>query len=142
MTGNPFMWALLAAACWGFAPIFEKTGLQSTKDPAVGVMIRSIGVLLGTLLVAPFFPQLGSKLAEVPMRGWVALILGGILASLVGQLFFYRALKWGEVSRVVPIGASYPLLACILGLLLFKEPLTAGKGLGVVLVMAGIYLLR
>jgi bacterial/archaeal transporter family protein len=142
VTLSPFVWALLAALCWGFAPALEKAGLQHAKDPAVGVVVRSIGVLGGLLLLLPFFPKLGQQLSEVPGRSWVFLVLGGILASLMGQLFFYRALKLGEVSRVVPIGASYPLIAFVMGLLIWKEPLTASKSIGVTLVLAGIYLLR
>ena len=139
---TPFAWALLAALCWGMAPLFEKAGLQGTRDPAVGVLIRSLGVLTGMLCLLPFISRVGSRLADMPLRSWFYLAMGGILASIVGQIFFYRALKFGEVSRVVPIGASYPVIACLLGLLIWKEPLTLGKTCGVVLVMVGIYLLR
>ena len=43
---------------------------------------------------------------------------------------------------MVPIGASYPLIAFVLGVLFWKEPLTLHKTMGVLLVMAGIYLLK
>src|SRR6266480_7332701 len=133
---SPYVSALLAALCWGFAPMFEKTGLQGDSDPTLGVLVRSIGVAVGTLCLLPLIGRgVGARLSSLPMRTWFFLGVGGLLASVVGQAFFYRALKYGEMSRVVPIGASYPLIAFILGLLIFKEPFTQGKMVGVVLVM-------
>jgi transporter family protein len=64
------------------------------------------------------------------------------MASIIGQLCFYRALKIGDVSRVVPIGASYPVTACLLGILLLHEPVTLEKGIGILLVVGGTFLLR
>jgi len=61
---------------------------------------------------------------------------------VIGQLCFYHALKIGEVSRVVPVGASYPVLACILGILFLREPITWEKASGIVLVVIGTFLLR
>jgi transporter family protein len=139
---TPFIWALLAALCWGIAPLFEKIGLRGSIDPSVAVFVRSLGVMLGALGFLPFWSKVGPEIAALPMRGWVYIILGGIFASIFGQICFYRALKLGEMSRVVPIGASYPLIAFILGITVMKEPLTAGKTLGVMLVMTGLYLLR
>jgi len=140
---SPYVSALLAALCWGFAPMFEKTGLQGDSDPTLGVLVRSIGVVLGTLCLLPMIGRgIGARLAVLPARTWFYLGMGGLLASVIGQAFFYRALKYGEMSRVVPIGASYPLIAFVIGLLWFKEPFTPGKAVGVSLVLAGIYFLR
>ena len=139
---SPFISALLASFCWGFAPFFEKAGLQRTPDSTVGVFIRSAGVILGTLCLVPFFWPLGPRIAEIPPRNMVFLVIGGLLASVVGQAFFYHALKYGEISKSVAIGASYPVIACLLGLLIWKEPITWSKACGVLLVTAGIFLLR
>jgi len=43
---------------------------------------------------------------------------------------------------VVPIGASYPVLAFILGTVFFRESFTWSKMGGIVLVIAGVFLLR
>ena len=139
---TPFLSALTAALCWGFAPFLEKAGLRGVPDPVIGVFVRSVGVTLGTLVAFPFFVKTYGSLSGLPTRNLIYLGLGGILASLVGQTFFYRALKYGELSRSVAIGASYPVVACVLGLIFWKEPLTLSKACGVVLVTLGITLLR
>jgi transporter family protein len=139
---SAFGWALLASFCWGFAPLFEKVGLRGNIDPAVGVLIRTVGVLLGVLLIFPAMPKFTGRFADLTPRNWFFLSMGGLLASVIGQLCFYRALKLGEVSKVVPIGASYPVLAFLLGILFFRESVTLPKMAGIALVIAGVFLLR
>jgi len=139
---NAFTWALLASFCWGLAPLLEKAGLRGTTDPVIGVCIRSIGVALGVLACIPLLSRLPGRFSDVAPRQWFFLCAGGFLASIVGQLCFYRALKIGDVSRVVPVGASYPVTACLLGIILLREPLTLEKGIGILLVVGGTFLLR
>ncbi len=137
-----FGWALLASFCWGCAPLLEKVGLRGNADPAVGVLVRTAGVLLGAFSFLLVLPRLSERFSDLTLRNWIFLGLGGLVASVLGQLCFYRALKVGEVSRVVPIGASYPVLAFLMGVLFFQESITWVKVGGIVLVMAGVYLLR
>lgn len=139
---SAYVWALLAATCWGVAPLLEKAGLRGPVDPTAGVFIRSLGVAAAAACFLLWVPDLTKHLSAMPRRQWVFLGLGGVMASILGQICFYRALQTGEVSRVVPLGASYPVLACLLGLVLLKEPITFSKACGIVLVVAGTYLLR
>jgi transporter family protein len=138
---TPFVWAILAALCWGIAPLFEKAGLQGPVDPVIGVLIRSVGVLAGAALFLPLLAKVHAT-QTTSLRTWICLGLGGLLASILGQACFYHALKYGEVSCVVPVGASYPVLACLLGLLFLNESLTLTKTLGIILVVVGTLLLR
>ena len=139
---SAFGWALLASLCWGLAPLFEKAGLRGNADPALSVFIRSLGVITGALAILPLLWRLPGRFSDIPPRQWLLLCAGGFLASIVGQLCFYRALKIGDVSRVVPVGASYPVISCLIGILLLREPLTAAKGIGILLVVGGTFLLR
>jgi transporter family protein len=137
-----FGWALLASFCWGFAPLLEKIGLRGSVDPMIGVLVRTTGVLLGTCLILPALPNISGRFSDLTPKNWIFLCLGGLMASVIGQLCFYRALKLGEVSRVVPIGASYPVLAFLLGVIFLQESVSWSKVGGITLVMAGVYLLR
>src|SRR3989338_8902234 len=98
---SAFLWALLTAAIWGVVPLLEKLGLGSTS-PAVGVMVRSFGVVVGLLL----FGWLWSPWSALRSVSWSSILLlggGGLLASFVGQLAFYHALKSGAISQVTPV---------------------------------------
>jgi bacterial/archaeal transporter family protein len=60
----------------------------------------------------------------------------------LGQLAYYYALKYGELSKVTPVVAAFPLVAFLLGLMVLGEKMTIGKGIGAVLIAIGIALLN
>ena len=140
MTSSAFGWALVAAGIWGAVPLLEKLGL-SGSNPTIGVFARTIGVVIGALVCSLWWsPWQG--LGKLSLRSFLLLGLGGFLASFIGQLAFYRALKVGDISQVAPIVGAYPLVAALLGWFVLHEPMTAGRVLGTLLVVCGMLLLR
>ncbi|MFH1413430.1 MAG: EamA family transporter [Candidatus Omnitrophota bacterium] len=137
---NAFLWAVIAAMIWGVVPLIEKTGLAKA-EPMPGLFYRSLGVLIGLLLLGLFMvkPQ---EIKSLDPRSIGFLVLGGFLASIVAQFCFYNSLKFGEVSRVVPIAGSFPMITFILGVLFFGESFTFLKASGVVLIVLGIWALK
>ena len=138
---KPFYWALLTSAVWGCVPILEKLGL--TKTPALaGLFYRSLGVCFGVIVLL-FFQFNNIRQAYIDSKvSLLYLLVGGFLASILGQVFFYQALKTGQTSTVVPIAASYPVISFILGIIFFGEPLTLAKAGGLAFVIMGVFLLR
>ena len=135
-----FLWALLTACIWGVVPLMEKVGLGGAS-PTAGVMVRSLGVTLGLVL----FGWWWSPWSAMRTMSWSSIGLlagGGLLASFIGQLAFYRALKFGAISQVTPVAGAYPLVAAILGWWVLREPLTLSRAVGVVCVVLGVVLLR
>jgi len=138
---NAFLWAVVTAGVWGLVPLMEKTGLAGPIPPALGVMVRSLGVVIGLLLFG--WPWLaGDALRTLSWRSMLLLAGGGFLASFVGQLAFYQALKTGALSQVTPVAGAYPLVAALLGWVLLREPLSGPRLLGVGFVVLGVALLR
>jgi len=136
-----FYFALLAAVVWGIAPIVEKAGLANIA-PLSGVVMRSFGVIIGAaVLVLCNNDSLRFALKADP-KTMLLLVSGGVIASILGQIFFYNALKHGEASKMVPIAATYPLISFLLGLLFFGENFTIAKGMGMAFVILGVFLLR
>ncbi len=138
---SAFLWAVLTACIWGIVPLMEKTGLGGGVSPIVGVAARSLGVVAGLLV----FSCLWSPWAAVRAMGWSSLLLlagGGFLASFVGQIAFYQALKSGVLSQVTPVAGAYPLVAALLGWVVLHEPMTTPRFVGLVLVISGVWLLR
>ena len=138
---KPYLWALLAAFCWGFVPIIEKLGLA--KMPVwAGVFYRCLGVSLGLVFLTVLnYSEIKKAVLEVP-SGWYYVMIGGFLASVVGQILFYNALKTGEASKVVPVGAAYPLISFFLGIIIFKESFTLAKLAGLFFIVLGVILLK
>ncbi len=138
---SPFLWAVLCALVWGIVPILEKLGLAKVPVMA-GLFYRCLGVLMGTVVL--YFWQMDAIKEIFPKegRGIIFLMAGGILASVVGQIFFYHALKSGEASQVVPIAAAYPVVSFILGIFFLGEQFTLAKLSGLLFIGLGIFLLK
>ena len=135
-----YVWALLAACVWGVVPILEKIGLHKVV-PLTALFYRSFGVLLGIFLLGAFVLK-PADFKVIDMKSLFVLVLSGFLASVVAQVFFYHGLKIGEVSRVVPIAGSFPLISFILGVFILGEAITPMKLVGILLVISGIWFLR
>lgn len=136
-----FYFALMTAVVWGIVPILEKMGVARIA-PLAGVFIRSCGVVIGIFIMAIFNNQAVRIALKADPRTIFLLVLGGFMASIVGQIFFYNALKIGEVSKVVPIAGIYPLVAFLLGVIFLGETFTAVRLGGVIFVVLGLFLLR
>ncbi len=141
MEKKAFIFSILTAIIWGLAPAFEKIGLRGKLDPYVGVVLRTLPIaFLGVAgLVA-----LGKTraLEMVDAKSVIYVMIGGFLAGFLGQITFYHALKSGEASMVVPLAAIYPLFALFVSVLFLGEAFTWYKLAGIVLIIAGITLLR
>lgn len=125
---------------WGVCPLLEKAGLARIA-PIPGLFYRCVGVMAGMIALALFWVR-PNDIRSVDARSALCLALAGFLASLIGQFFFYNALKLGDVSRLAPIGGSYPFFAFLLGLLFFGESASPLKIAGVVLIVSGVWLLK
>lgn len=107
----------------GFSPVFS-AGLRSA----------------GAVLVLLLWMYLRGVRIALPRRAWVGGILSGVLFALEFTSAF-TALDLSTVSRVSVIFYSMPVwLALMAHFLLPGERLTAGRGFGLALAMAGVAL--
>lgn len=138
---KPFLFAALASVIWGLAPVFEKIGLNGKIDPYLGVVIRTIPIAVFGLLGLMFMGRLNA-ITTVDLRSAIFVCIGGLIAGLAGQVAFYSALKSGEASVVVPVAATYPLVALLVSVVFLGEAFTFQKALGISLVVGGVMLLK
>ena len=138
---NGFYFAIITAVVWGIVPIMEKMGLASIM-PLSGLLIRSCGVIIGASVLAVFNKEVVNLALKADIRTILFLALGGFMASILGQIFFYNALKTGEASKIVPIAGTYPLVSFLIGIIFLGESFTFVKAAGVMFVIAGLFLLR
>jgi len=80
----------------------------------------------------------GQRLQFVPDAGWGA--LSGALAA-TALIMLFLALSSGDVSRVVPITASYPAVTLALAAVVLGEKVSRKRVLATSLVIAGVILL-
>jgi transporter family protein len=136
-----FYLAIATAVVWGIVPIMEKMGLAKIA-PLSGLLIRSCGVIIGGACLILFNNQVLKDAFKADIKTIILLVLGGLMASIIGQMFFYSALKEGEASKLVPIAGMYPLVSFLLGLVFLGEAFTIPKAIGMGFVLLGVFLLR
>ena len=132
--------AIFGTVCWGIAPIFAKVGLRGV-NPAVALVART---MIAAVIVGSWVGMSGSMSGLLKGLTWqVGLLLGkeAILATIVGDLAYYTAIKYGDASVVSVIMASAPLVTVAMAVLLLGETITIWKVLGACYVMLGILLL-
>ena len=135
------MWILFAfgsALFAGLTAVLAKCGIRKT-DSDVATAIRTIVVLLFSWLMV-WIVGSAPTIATLSGKTWAFLILSG-LATGASWLCYFRALQLGDVNKVVPIDKSSTILTILLALIFLGEPISWVKGIAVVLIGAGTYLM-
>jgi len=140
MRTSPFVFALATMICWGAAPLFAK-GAMLRIDPWIGLAMRSF--IIGLIMVI-WVAVSGHihQLFRVELSTWGLICSEGILAALVGHLTYFYAIKYGTISRVIPIASAFPLVALLGGMLLFSERISWERLVGAIMIIVGIIVIR
>lgn len=135
-----FWWAVFAMICWGIAPIFAKFGLFNV-NPLAGLVIRT---LFAAGLVTSYWIGSGGMqpIQEIPIRAWIFIGIEAILATIVGDLAYYFAIKHGEVSMVSIIMSGSPLVTVVCASIFLGESITFWRLIGAGYVLLGIIMLQ
>ena len=135
------MWVIFAFASALFAgltAILAKCGIRKT-DSGAATAIRTIVVLLFSWLMV-WIVGSGPTITSLSAKTWIFLILSG-LATGGSWLCYFRALQQGDVNKVVPIDKSSTILTILLALIFLGEPVSWLKGLAILLIGAGTFLM-
>lgn len=132
------IYAVLSAVFASVTAILGKVGIEDI-DSNLGTAIRTTVVLL----MAWFMVLVTGKYSEVKKiegRELLFIILSGI-ATGASWLCYYRALKEGPASVVVPIDKLSILVTIVFSRIVFNERLNIKSGEGLVAIIAGTILL-
>jgi transporter family protein len=131
------VYALLSAACAALVGIFGRLGLK-VIDPNLGTAVRSI-VMTVLLVIFVTATRGWAKLPPITSRASLMILLSGA-AGAASWLFYFNALRLADVSRVAPIDKLSTPIAVVLAALLLGERPAAINWLGVVVMVAGAFL--
>ncbi|MDD3243699.1 MAG: EamA family transporter [Eubacteriales bacterium] len=135
------MWILFAFASALFAgltSIFAKCGIKET-DSNVATAIRTAVVLLFSWLMVGIVRS-APTITTLSGKTWLFLILSG-LATGASWLCYFKALQLGDINKVVPIDKSSTVLTILLAVIFLGEEINWLKGISIVLIAAGTYLM-
>lgn len=135
------MWILFAfgsAVFAGLTAILAKCGIRKTDSDAA-TAIRTIVVLIFSWIMVMITGSIGT-IGSLSSKTWIFLVLSGI-ATGVSWLCYFKALQLGDVNKVVPIDKSSTILTIILAFIFLGEPITLVKGIAVVLIGVGTFMM-
>ena len=130
------VYALLSAVTASLVAIFGKIGLQHL-DANTATAIRAVVMalfLVGVVVIQGKLSLISTLLADKKALAFI--VLSGIAGAL-SWLFYFMAIKTGDVSRVAPIDKLSVVFAVLLAVVLFGEKVSLISGLGVALITAG-----
>ena len=128
------VYAALSAVFAALTSILGKIGIENIESN-LGTTVRTAVVLLaawGMVLVT----KKGSQLKTIPKKELVFICLSG-LATGGSWLCYYKALKDGLASIVVPIDKLSILVTVAFYYMVFREKLTLKSAIGLLLIVAG-----
>lgn len=139
-TGKP-TWlvpAVLSAVFAALTSILGKIGISAINSN-LGTAIRTFVVLIMAWLVA-FVTKSVKGAKKISLKDFVFLILSGVTTGL-SWLCYYKALKDGPASVVVPIDKLSILITIGFSYIVLKERLTKKSLCGLILLVSGTLLL-
>ena len=135
------MWLLYAVGSSFFAGITAirvKIGVEDT-DSHLLTALRTIVVLIFSWIMVFVVGSQGT-ISEVSPKTLLFLCASGITTG-ASWICYFHALQIGDVNKVVPIDKSSVVLTILLGVLFLGEPMSVSKGICVILIAAGTYLM-
>lgn len=143
------VWVLLAlggAVCTSMTTILAKIGIKDVNSN-FATAYRTLVVIVCALIMCLATGDI-SQFGALSGKNWLFLILSGF-ATGISWLFYFGALKEGDVNKVAPIDKSSFVLSAILFMIFFfddttngGDPLTIGMlCLTMFLMLAGTFLM-
>lgn len=132
------IWAVLSAVFAAMNSIFAKIGI-SDIDSNLGTAIRT-GVVLIMAWGIVFAEGRQKEIRKISRKSLFFLVISA-LATGASWLCYYRALKDGAASIVVPIDKLSILVTILFSCIILREKLTARAAAGLLLLVGGTLLL-
>lgn len=107
--------------------------MDANTATAVRAVVMAL-FLVGVVVIQGKFNLVGTVLAD--KKSLLFVVLSGVAGAL-SWLFYFMAIKNGNVSQVAPIDKLSVVFAVILAFILFGEKISLISGLGVALITAG-----
>lgn len=131
--------ALIGTICWGIAPIFGKLGLMKA-DALSALCLRTL-IAAGMVICWLAFSGKSPSLRYFMPSSYVFIALEAVLATLVGDLAYYAALKRGQAGSVMLVMSTSPLITLAMALVFLGEEPSWSQLIGAVLVVIGLLLI-
>lgn len=131
-------YAVISMFFAGFTSVIAKMGLNGISGE-LGLTIRTLFVFGFVLMFAAWAVPM-HELSTVTGKNLMWLGLSGVTTSL-SWIFYYKALKVGDVATVALIDKGSVVVAMLLAWVLLREVITLRMAIGAALIVAGLLII-
>lgn len=134
------LWGVLAMATMAIGVVMIKPLLnRSPLLPLTEIRLIGGGLLLAVILL--FHPE-RRKIAtpHLTKRGWIYLVSGSFLGAYVALILWLAGMKYTQVSIAAALNQTSNIFIFIFAALFLKEPMTRRKIVGIILAVAGAFI--
>ena len=128
-------YAFISMAFAGFTSVIAKLGLTGISSD-LGLAIRTCFVFVFMLMFAAAVVP-AAQLSSVTWQNVLWLGLSGVTTA-VSWVFYYKAIKAGDVSTVALIDKGSVIVALLMAVWILNEVITPAKLIGAALIAAGL----
>jgi len=133
------IYALLSALTAALVAVLGKIGLENV-DSTAATAVRAAIMAIFLIGFAAFQGKLSLAFGIIGQRRALAYIALSGAAGAASWLFYFLALKYGNVTRVAPIDKLSVVAAVVLAAVFLGEKISWTTGAGVALIAAGAVL--
>ncbi|HVD97699.1 MAG TPA: EamA family transporter [Cytophagaceae bacterium] len=132
------LYAIISMLFAGFTSVIAKFGLKNVSGDT-GLAVRTVFVFLFVWTTVLLFQPL-KEFTKLTIKD-VGFLAISAFTTTVSWIFYYRAMKEGEVSMVASIDKASIVVTILLSFLLLKEPVTAKLLTGAGFILVGLMIL-
>ena len=132
------IYAIISMVFAGFTSVIAKYGMKNVGGDTALVVRTSVVFTLVWLNAVSF--RHTSSLYQLTKKDVLFLCLSG-LTTTISWIFYYRAMKEGNVSVVATIDKASIVVTLLLSFWILKEPFTWQIGLAAFLITSGLLIL-
>ncbi|ELY55533.1 DMT family transporter [Natronolimnohabitans innermongolicus] len=132
--------ALIPAIFWGFAPIFDKRGMEAGGDSVqASVAVAAVDSAIYWVVIAVLYG--GSAFSGLTLEVLAVFAFAGVVGTALGRITIFVGVDRVGASLNSAILSTRPLFATLIALAVLDEPLGPVTGVGIVVLVAGLSLL-
>jgi bacterial/archaeal transporter family protein len=133
------IFALISMLFAGLTSVIAKFGMKNLSSD-VALSIRTMVVFSIVMVNAFLLNNAMSEIKQAPKSNLIFLAISGITTSL-SWIFYYRAMKEGQVSYVASIDKASIVVTLLLSFIILKEPITTKILIGAAFILIGMVVL-
>jgi len=132
------LFAILSAFFAASSYILAKIGIKNVNSNLAAAIITTVVSTISWAIT--FITGKHNDFVNIEHKDLLFLILSGTATGL-SWLCFYRALQFGEASKVIPVDKFSLVIGMAMAFIILKEPVAANTIIGGVFITIGMFVL-